>query len=71
MFYKGMPDIYEYKKNSQHYQVFWYEGEFYLMDKNWHRFKSSSPTETIYFDTSDDVLGEMLRIAPFKDWKKS
>lgn len=72
-----MPDIYEYNDFDEYtgqeiYQVFWYEGEFYLCDKTW------GPEKTLdipkrqceYYDTTDEVLAAMLKIAPYKDWKK-
>ncbi len=77
MFYRGMQDVYEYNDFTEHvgqeiYQVFWYEGEFYLCNKNWNSENTVDIPKRLckYYDTTDEVLAAMLEIAPYKDWKK-
>jgi hypothetical protein len=64
-----MSDLYEYM-NGEHYNVFWHEGEFYLHDRRWYMKGRKPECEFAYFDTTDDCLKAMLKIAPYRDWKK-
>ncbi len=79
MFYRGMPDVYEYNYHDyannigqEVWQVFWYEGEFHLCNKNWSNENGKNIPSRMcnYFDTTDEVLKAMLEIAPYRDWKR-
>jgi len=65
MLYPGCPDVHQYTRdNGDVFQSFWYEGEFWL---RW--FKRGEVIHTDYFDDVNELLLEMLNIAPYKDWK--
>lgn len=66
-----MPDLYEYSKEKEWYNVFWHEEEFYLHDRLWwSKLKGEDyHSEFRYFDTSEECLKAMLKIGPFRDWK--
>ncbi len=69
MFYRGMPDTYQYDTYRELWQVFWYDGEFHLQHKD----KTQGgyyPLPSEYFDDVNELLNRMLEIAPFKDWRR-